>query len=86
MLFVSSTMFFCLLSDCEAGMNIAFPLNLTLKCLGGPKDLLVKDCEGRGFFISQRSAERKLSSVNTPTLLTVYYYIIIEICRNINLH
>lgn len=60
MLFMSSSLFFFLLSDCEAGMNIVFPLNLTLKCLGGSKDLLVKHFEGRGVFISERPAERNL--------------------------
>lgn len=76
MLFMSSSLFFYLLSGCEAGMNIVFPLNLTLKRLGGSKDLLVKILRAEGFSISQRPAERNLSSVNTPKLFTVYYFII----------
>lgn len=60
MLFMSSSLSFCLLSDCEAGMNIVFPLNLTLKFLGGSKDLLVKDFEGRGFFYISKASRMKL--------------------------
>lgn len=59
MLFVSSSLFFCLLSGCEAGMKIVFPLNLTLKYLGGSKDLLVKDFEGRGVFYISKPSRKK---------------------------
>lgn len=59
MLFMSSSLFFCLLSDCEASMNIVLPLNLTLKHLGGSKDFLVKDFEGRRFFDILKVSRKK---------------------------
>lgn len=56
---MSCSLFFCLLSDCEASMNIVFPLKLTLKHLGGSKDFLVKDSEGRGFFYILKVSRKK---------------------------
>lgn len=65
MLFMSCSLFFCLLSDCEASMNIVFPLNLTLKHLGGSKDFLVKDSEGRGIFLYLKGQQKETHPVLT---------------------
>lgn len=46
-------------------MNIVFPLNLTLKHLGGSKDFLVKDSEGRGIFLYLKGQQKETHPVLT---------------------